>query len=410
MLRKKSADKLKVTYQKDFTEKIVGRQWREEIGDAVREANWFILLLPNPGDDLDWCLYETGLFEAQRSSADRLICLHHPDTKIPSPIEDYHAVAATVPEVEKFLRMILVNNNPVPGMEPINKSIESEIPTFAKEIVDAIRAPIKIVRETYEPWVELKIDSPEALQHRDDIDQATIIEANQGALDIFNLLVKKPKWGEFRADLLEPAGDSRWREELFQAIRMIAQGRKFFPVQAVFNTRDGRIFRPVVCAVDRDGKGGPIEAFHITFAEEVSAIDTTAMPQNMSVLATLLRFTFRFRWEVLERFAKGAITEDDIGRLDNALWRIRVDWESRGIGGPDDIIALFPKEKKQLVKDMLTEWATVNNEDGTGELDKAIKDKNMEKIPVILKRFLPMNQKFLELVTARFSELVSGKS
>ena len=113
VLRSKSAGKLTITYQAEFTEKIVGQHWRVKIRDAVHRANWFILLFPDPSDDWDWCLFETGLFEAQLTSADRLICLHHPDIKIPDPIKDYHAVSATIPEVEKFLGMVFKNDNPV---------------------------------------------------------------------------------------------------------------------------------------------------------------------------------------------------------------------------------------------------------------------------------------------------------
>jgi len=408
LLRKKSADKLDITYQADFTEEIVGRKWREKINKAVSKSNWFILLLPDPKDDWDWCLYETGLFEAQRTSDDRLICLHHPNAKIPSPIEGYHAVAATVPEVDKFLRMALINDNPVAGMGPVNSSIESEIPAIAKDIVDAIREPI--MRQTYEPWVELQIDEPDKLQNKDDLHRATVKAANKEALNLFDLLVKKPNWGEFSANLPETTADSRWREELFHVIRRIGQGRKFYPVQAVFQTHDGRMYRPVVCAVDRVGEDGPIETFHITFAEEVSAVDHTAMPKNMSVLATLLRFTFRFRWEVLERFAKNAITEEDVERLDNALRRIRVDWESRGMGGENEILDLFPQEKRKRISDMFAAWHQANNREGTGELDIALENKDTEKIPAILKTFLPMNQEFLEMAADRFSELVSGKS
>ena len=138
LLRKNSAGKIKITYQKDFTEEYVGKRWRAKIREEIHRANWFILLFPDPSDDWDWCLFETGLFEAQLTSADRLICLHHPDTKIPDPIEGYHAVSATIPEVEKFLRMIFLNDNPVYGLKPINESMNpQEITTLSKEIVDA---------------------------------------------------------------------------------------------------------------------------------------------------------------------------------------------------------------------------------------------------------------------------------
>jgi hypothetical protein len=64
-LNENAADKLDITYMAGFTEQFAGQRWRDQISKGVRSANWFILLLPDPSDELDWCLFETGLFEAQ---------------------------------------------------------------------------------------------------------------------------------------------------------------------------------------------------------------------------------------------------------------------------------------------------------------------------------------------------------
>ena len=63
LLRTYAAGKLKISYQADFGKEVVGREWRNEIRSEVSRANWFILLLPDPSVDWDWCLYETGLFD-----------------------------------------------------------------------------------------------------------------------------------------------------------------------------------------------------------------------------------------------------------------------------------------------------------------------------------------------------------
>ena len=43
--------------------KLAGKPWRNKIREEIHRANWFILLLPDPSEDWDWCLYETGMFE-----------------------------------------------------------------------------------------------------------------------------------------------------------------------------------------------------------------------------------------------------------------------------------------------------------------------------------------------------------
>ena len=408
LLRKYSAEKLKITYQAEFTKEITGRQWRQKIKEEVCRANWFLLLLPDPSDDWDWCLYETGLFDRQANSADRVICLHHPDTEIPDPIKDYHAVPATIPKVEEFLRMVYLEDNPIPGLPAINKAAEDDIPTIAKQIVEAIRPPRKdLFRRIYEPWVELSIENADRLENRDDLDKATVRSANREALRLFDLDQQPGTWGELRRYIEEPPGDSRWREEMLEVIGRIAQGRRFDSIQAVFQASNGQIYRPVACAIDRVGPKGPIDTFHFTFTQDVAAIDSTAMPQDLADLATVLRFVFRFRWEVLEKFGMSAMTVDDVGRLENALQRMEKDWESRGMGDKTMLIELFPADRKPRVVEMLRAWEKTRNKERTGQLDVAIAKKDPKAIPVILKEFIGINQEFLEMLADRFRELIS---
>ena len=412
ILRKLSAEKLKITYQAEFTHDIAGKKWRDQIQKAVKEANWFILLLPDPSDDWDWCLYETGLFEAQATLGDRLICLHHPDTEVPSPIEGYHAVAATVPEVEKFLRMAMVAEHPIPGLSAINRAIEPDITLYAQSIVNAIRAPQKItIHEIFEPWVEIKIDGLMNLNDWECIDKARITSANQAALALFGFYQKPETWKDLINEVIKiDSNDNRWRKELFHVIGRIGTGRIFDPVQAVFKIANGKIYRPSVFAIDRDGKNGPINAYHITFTEEVGTIDSVNIPHGLMSLVTVVRFTFRFRWEVLEKYKSGEMTEEDVERMDNALRRIKVDAESRGISQEDDVISLFSADEAKIIKKMYTEWYKYKNADGSGELDLAIANKDTQTIQRILNYLLPMNQEFLEMASDRFSAMVSSNS
>jgi hypothetical protein len=410
LLRENAANKLDITYQADFTGEIAGKSWREEINKAVRRANWFILLLPYPSDELDWCLYETGLFEARATSADRLICLHHPDTKVPSPIEGYHAVAATLPEVGEFLRLVFVNENPIFGLPAINRAIEGQIPDLAQRVVDAIRIPKgRLTRMVLEPCIKLHHDNAAVLKTKDDLDSATVLSANKEARDLFGLIEQKRTFAEWREGIEDLPSDGRWREELFHVIRKIANGRAFQPIQAVLHSPNGKIYHPVAFAVDRAGRDGPIEAYHVAFVEEVSTTNTTAMPKQLAVLAALLRFTFRFRWEVLEPFARGPLSDTDIGRLDASMTRLKWDWESHGSIDRDKILDVFTSDQRKRLDAMFTAWNRLCNADQTGELDLAIKKMDGQRIAALMASVLPVNQEFLEMAAARFAQMVSEK-
>ena len=406
VLRESSAEKLQITYQAEFLQAIEQAVARDQQGSSKCQLVHSLASRPFRGTGL--CLFETGLFEAQLTPADRLICLHHPDTAVPSPIEGYHAVAATLPEVEKFLQMVFVEEDPIFGMPPVNRGVENRIPELARVIVDAIRVPrSRMNRVVFEPWIRdpprRRLRIPERAK---DLDAAAVVSANKEALDLFGLLECKSNFGELRDGIEESAGDGRWRSELFHVVRKISRGRKFFPIQAVFQAHTGRMYRPVALAIDRAGPSGPIQTYHITFAEDVSTADTRAMPKKLAALATLLRFTFRFRWEVLEPFTRGPLTKEDVARLDVCLRRIRVDWQSRGSIGQEDITKLFTGEQGTRVNEMFKLWGRLRNDEGTGDLDIALEQKDGVRIPSVLQPLLAANQDFLEIAADRFSEMI----
>lgn len=410
ILRKNSAGKLIIAYMADFPEDIVGEKWRDKIRSEVRRANWFILLLPDSSEDRDWCLYETGLFDREPTSADRLICIHHPEIEIPSEISEYHAVAANKSNMESFLKMVFINEDPLPGMNPINPFVHDQIENIAEEIVDAIRPPkTDIEHKIYEPHICLRIKKPEDLKQREDLDHARIESMNPEALKVFDRSEIPETFGELRSGIKEPTSNGRWRDELLHVVRKIAMGRLFDPVQAVFHTRDEKIYRPVVYAVDKASSNNGIKAFHITFTEEIGALDTSNMSNGFATLATMLRLAFRFRWEILEKYGKGHMEEGDVDGLDNVLQRIEQDARSRGVADKESTdMSLFSEKEQESIGEMYQFWYTLRDPDGgAGKLDIALRDKDTREISAQLAKMIPINQKFLELAANRFSELVS---
>lgn len=409
LLRAYSAEKLEITYMGDFG-RIAGQDYQRKIKDEICQANWFILLLPDPSEDWDWCLFESGMFDRRITSADRLICLHHPETEIPDPLRNYNAVPASRPSIENFLRTVFVEDDPIPGLPAINRSIEDEIPRLAEEIAHAIQSPRRsIVRTIYGPWVQLELPAGREIRCAGDLDGAKVLNANAEALAIFDFAEPPKTWGELCSHGVGDDAEGRWRDETALAVQRIAAGRRFAPIHAVLRTRDNRIYRPIAYAVDRLGKDGPIHSFHLGFTEDLDVIDNSAMPKELSNLATLLRFAFRFRWEVLEKFGRRDLVEDDLKRLQNAFHRLESEWASRDIRGSAAILACFRDDQQDVIIRMMADWREARNPTQTGTLDRAIADRDLAAVPAILAAFLPVNQAFLEMAADRFSELVSGQ-
>lgn len=399
------SDKLQICSMADFTSDIAGRPYRDFIHEQINRANWFVLLLPDPSDDWDWCLYEAGLFEANITSADRLICIHHQDIRVPSQISGYQAVAATIPDMEDFLRGLFLREGQLPGLKAINAAIEPKIPELAQTIVAAIRPPHNIIRRTFPAWVELKLGALDPADG-DALDQAAIAACNNEALQLFHFLRKPQTWGKLRSNIT--SSDGRWLVELGRTIGAIRDGQMFEPIQAVFNAPDGKIYRPIACAVDRfGGTDGLIDRYHLAFVEEVSEFDHSALPANISMLASVLRFSFRFRWEVLEPFSKAKMVEEDVIKLENTILRMKADWYSRGIRDFSAVLQCFPAAKAERIAKIMQQWQLLNNKNETGTLDVAMNNKDVAAIPGILQSAIPLSQEFLEIAADRFSEIVA---
>jgi hypothetical protein len=308
--------------------------------------------------------------------------------------------------------MVFLNENPAPGMKPLNPGITRMIPELSEQFVRAM-SPLKqsMNHTVFEPWIKLKAKDLARLQTKDDLDQAEILSANDKALELFGFRGAPATWGKLRSRIREAKGDGRWREELFQVIQLIAEQRIFDPIQAVFQAHDGKMYHPVVHGIDHRGENeGAIEFFHITFSEEVGAFEPSAMPKNIFVLVTTLRFAFRFRWEVLEKFSRRPLTEGDVHHLACALKRIETDWHSRGMTEESTLERSFAQSDSERLARMSAEWRKLRNEQGTGELDVAIERKELEKIPELLAGIIPMNQEFLEMATNRFAELIRDRA
>jgi hypothetical protein len=238
------------------------------------------------------------------------------------------------------------------------------------------------------------------------LNRAVIRYANKDALDLFDFLDQPDTWGDLVEVIDKFSNDNRWQNELFHVVRKIGSGRRFEPIQAVFNTASDRIYKPVVCAIDRLGRNGKIVSFQIGFIETVGAINTAGIPTELSALSTMLRFAFRFRWEILEKFASVDLNDNDIIALDNTLQRIQYDAESRGVNDEASLISLFPTESDEISQ-MYQIWYKLRNPEGTGELDIAIRERDAKRIKAILSELKPMNRRFLNMTAERFGSLAS---
>ena len=406
-LRVFAGDKLRITYAADFP-RDAGTNWNKKIRESIKKAQWFILLLPDPSADWDWCLFETGMFRGKMVSdkVNRLFCLHHPDVQPPPQIKEFQAIKAEMDIVQSFLKMVYLDKDPIPGMDPINPHITTDLlEGIAETIANAISPP-RLKRSHFERYVMLKIENPDQLQCPDDLNSATILETDDLTLNLFGKRRVPESWGRLIENVVDPECENRWLMELCVSIKKAASNTIFKPIQATFeNYGRGKNYLPMLYAMD-ERTDGSIEDFKILFVEEVSArIYNKHIPKSIQALMTSLRLAYRFRWELIERFNNIEMTKEHIQQFKDILERIENEGRSRGLLDPSKLCANFNQEESNEIVDMYKKWWELRNDRNDGELDKAIENEDGEKIQQLLPTLTGINQRFLNLAAIRLQEL-----
>ena len=408
-LRVFAGDKLRIIYAADFP-RDAGTNWNKKIRESIKKAQWFILLLPDPSVDWDWCLFETGMFRGKMVSdkVNKLFCLHHPDVQPPSQIKEFQAVKAEVDNVQSFLKMVYLDKDPIPGMDPINEHITTELlEGIAQTIANAISPPKPLLKRShFERYAMLKIENPDQLQCPDDLNNATILETDDLTLNLFGKRKVPETWGELVENVVDPECENRWLTELCATIKKAASNTVFKPIQATFeNYGRGKNYLPLLYAMD-ERTDGSIEDFKILFVEEVSArISNKHIPTSIQALMTSLRLAYRFRWEVIERFNDIEMTKEHIQKFQDILERIENEGRSRGLLDPSKLCANFNQEESNEIIDMYKQWWELRNERNDGELDKALENEDGKKIQQLMPIMAGINHRFLNLAAMRLQEL-----
>jgi hypothetical protein len=137
-------------------------------------------------------------------------------------------------------------------------------------VIDAIRVPKRrLNREVFEPWIEMSLVDADHLKHKNDLDAASIVSGNaeapralrlQGVPEDLREAARRSKRNT--ATVVGERSSFTSFARLPKAIRSRRSRQCFSPA--------GKVYRPVAIAVDRAGPNGPIQTYHITFAEEVT--------------------------------------------------------------------------------------------------------------------------------------------
>jgi hypothetical protein len=240
-----------------------GQTWRNDIVNAARNADWFILIYKSPSLRHDWCLFEAGQFEANSLDENnvlkpgkRLFCLHPEGIGRPSELEPYQSVPATRKDISDLLRMFFSTQKKgteTPGI----------LRTESKEDFDNMVEKIRniVVGETpvgetlkkqlfYNNSIVVNFCADDVNSDADIPDNAVVEGSKRIFHDLFNLELEQTTWGALKN--VGRRQNDIWMREIAKAINFSRRSSTYPPIVAIAQDDDNiRRYRPSLLRTDK---------------------------------------------------------------------------------------------------------------------------------------------------------------
>jgi TIR domain len=413
-LHRWSDGKLMIRHMADLGVEEVGHNWREKIEKTIPQCDWFLLLLPTPGDERDWVLFEAGYFFRGQGLTGRLVCLHHPDNEVADALGAHQSVPAERDKVQAFLQGLFHKPNWIPGLPPLNSDL-TELDAKAREIVDLIKPPTSpSIRFCCGPHMEVAFDDASAVKGWEQLARGRVIDSNEGCRNLFGLQIPGASFGDWIRELPEGEQEGEWIAQLACAVQAVGRGRRVPPIHASFCVASGQRAQPRICAVRRRKSDQRVESVDILFTDAEPLPVATCMKPDLGALSIMLEFAVRLRYQVLGQFAYRKLERQDVLAFQRATTALlqQVMHDRRFLQDPSEIrektLRLFDGEDKAVVQKMYDRSDQLWRPDAQGEMDRAIANLDAEALTGLVKELLDMNQQFLTVTSKRFAELVAA--
>ena len=410
-----SGGKVKVTSSDEFDRDIPGKNYRDAISTAIPRTHWFVLLMSDPTRHNDWCMFETGMFYASIISAgiNRLICIHHPDTAPPSPIEGLHAVEATLETLEAFFDGLIRKDQPLPGWEALNPDADDEsLRHYAETITRQIKGPSTSVVFNYGVTIDVKqpssIDSADALT-------GCRISADPKTADLFGKMTPPDTWGDLIENVKSGGRQDQWLTELAAIIKRSCSNNKFRPISGTFECdQGGRMLRPVLESIIHDGVDR-VYRVRLIFIEDHCTVPAQEVPARVLAFLNAHRVNSRLRWELVERFVNADWDNGQIDACHNVLSRIERDGQSFSQWDLDTLCENYPASAQVEIRRIVERWRELRrtganvSEVGRGELDLAIDNHDVGRVRELVYECAALVSDFLRTSDPVMQQLTNAR-
>ncbi|GEM_PF-3372820 len=388
-----------------------GRIWLDDIKVAVRSCKMMLVLCSPNSVGRPWVNFEVG---AALMGKILIVPVSHsgmtPGT-LPMPMLLYEGIEASGANgLEHLYKTLEDRFKRVADAGSLDDHRKAITEFEAKYVLKTASSKV----EHFVSHIDLMLPAPGRLEG-EAIPPGTIVKGDKDSMRLFDFSNGDDRtWAEIEAAAHQQP-DTRWLRQIQKSVARVSNGQTFKPVQSVYHHTSGS-FQPDLSRVDTHPDGS--RRVHIHFVNTVVP-PLADVPDDIGLLATVLRLGLRFRYEVIRKFEQRLMNAVSIeqGRdaellahICGAIETIETDAKSRGSErlDRDSVTALFdlPYERAEM-REIQQLWDNARSclfgAEGRATLDAA--RQAMHDMRVVNFRFMQMgSQRFNQMVSASWAD------
>lgn len=411
-----------------------GIQWRTGVLNELRQAHILIFLYTDPEARWDWCLYETGYFDAKQNPAEldrRLYVLHAREVPPSGPFLGLNTVpidTSIKPDdtgLKHFLET-LFERSTSPEVNPHWDE------GGCADLITALAAPFRIRKalaapEEYVRKLTLRLSTEAATRlalKQGRIPSDAIVSGNRESFELFGLRTAST-WENLENSWkckISPAEGSTscdpvalWVENLARKMLLAMDGKDFDDGLPLFfsqfaENRARALFRPSLARLVRYSDSCEFDIVFVDVPPELAGMSEGPL----TTVGGLLRLAHMFRFGWIEATAKEVVSRPatelpEIARdMGQRLNSIVAESFNQGIRTEDAVLVAFEEDSplQIQVKQAMKEW----HETVYPEIENAFNDRDTHRILNALKKASEINWRFHRACAKRYSEIVEKHS
>ena len=410
-------------------------EWRKKILKELQQAHILIFLYTDPEARWDWCLYETGYFDARQNPADldrRLYVLHGRDVPPSGPFLGLNTVAIDPSEksedtkLKRFLKD-LFESSTSPAVNPHWDE------GGCAELVTALAAPFRrrellVPPQDYIRKLTLRVPNGLATQatlNEGRIPGEAVVSGTEKSFELFGFgTARNRNWEElersWRRKIPRSANGSAspdpvtlWVESLAQKMLSAIQEQDFDDGLPLFfnqfaERRAKALFRPSLARLALYPDDYEFEIAFVDLPPEFAA--TSEGP--LTTVAGLLRLAHMFRFGWIEPTAREVINRPpaELTEIANDMRRrlssIIAESFNQGIRTEQAVLLSFEKDSalQTQIKESMEAWEN----SVFPEIDKSFNERNTNGILNALNKASAINWQFHRACAQRYWDIVAN--